>query len=100
MKIAIPQHSCDATALRRDQKRRPSITDDCVGLLATLVVLTGAELSLIGSRRYVTATQMTLPVAIALTRSSCSLLRIRPHFDVIPGRVRVMPGSAIPAGTG
>jgi len=41
--------SCDATALRRDQKRRRSITDGCVGLLATRVVLTEAELSLIGS---------------------------------------------------
>jgi len=59
--------SGDATALRRDQKRRRSITDGCVGLLATLVVLTEAELSLVGS-----SSQTTFPVAIALTWSSCS----------------------------
>ena len=41
--------SGDATALRGDQKRRRSITDVCVGLLATLVMLTEAQLSLIGS---------------------------------------------------
>jgi len=27
---------------------------------------------------------------------TAQVTRIRPHFDVIPGRVRVMPGSAIP----
>jgi len=36
-------------ASRCDQKRRHLITDGCVGLLATFVVLTEAELSLIGS---------------------------------------------------
>jgi len=74
--------------------RSKAITDGCVGLLATFVVLTEAELSLISS-----SSQTTLPVAIALTKLRDRVPQvtgIRPYFDVIPGRVRVMPVSAIP----
>ena len=51
--------------------RSKAITDGCVGLLATLVVLTEAELSLIGYLSLCNSNADDTPVAIALTRLSC-----------------------------